>query len=722
MISAYPSGGLCRRIPFILLALLTVVMALLSATGDAARFSSWWMILLWGLTAFSACVWLCVSGCFRSLPVLLIHSALLMILAGAAVTHFCSLHGTVHLRSDVPARCFSSDKGTSAPLPFEATLTGLKALYYPGTSTPMDFRATLRLGKEEPRNISLNRIITHDGYRFVLTSYDTDSQGASFSVARDSAGMTISYAGYLLFAIASAVCLASPSGAFRRNLRRLRSLPAIALIAAIAAPSLHAETPAEEPLPSLPSSVSASLSRLPVFYNGRVAPFGTLEREFTSTVSGGTSWEGYSPSQVAEGFLFFFGSWKTAPVIKVESDKTREALGLEKGVNASYTQWFDAVALGVVSPDSIAAGSDAACRRDLARFECINSLVSGAMLRLFPLRDSEGNINWYAPTDADIPFETDTSLWLFIRKSPGYLNECVLTRNYDEADKVIRKIALYQKKVSPQSVPSGLRIETELFYNRVARPFIPAAIGILFGTILFIIALRGHRPARLLTVTLPVILWIWVTLLILLRWVVTADVPLASGFETMQFMAWCSLSIALVTAWRRSFVSPLAIIAGSLALLVAAMGSRGTMVTPLMPVLSSPLLSLHVVLVMGAYSLMAIMALAGLMGLLADKSRSLRISCIQRTMLYPAIFLMGTGIFIGAVWANMSWGRYWGWDPKEVWALVTLLTYSFAAHPKSLPVFSKPESMHIFSLTAFLTVLFTYFGVNFLLHGLHSYA
>lgn len=711
------------RIPFVLMATTAILLAALSAAGDAALYSSWWMIALWTALALSACVWI-VQSKGLSLTVVLVHSSLLLILAGAAVTHFTSLHGTLHLRAGEPTEEFSDDDGTKRTLPFAVTLDKVGAVNYPGTSTPMDFTASVRSANGGAHDISLNRVASENGYRLVLTSYDDDFCGATFIVSRDNAGRTVSYAGYILFVIAAVVALVAPKGAFHNTLRRLRTSAVLLILICGTTLSAVADDDGER-LPSLPESTSKALSRLPVFYNGRVAPFGTLETEFASTVASSTHWEGYYPAQIAEGFLFYFGSWKEAPLMEVKSPSLRKSIQLGDGERACYTQWFDAVTSGRIDTDSIAASTDKKAREDLARFESINALVSGAMLRFFPVKLADGTVKWYAPADNDIPMETDTGLWLFIRKSPGYLNECIVRRDFPEAEKVIGKIALYQKKnVGESAIPSDSLISAELFYNRVARPFIPAGIGLLVGIWLTVALLRRRRVCRSLTITVVGLLWLWVTLLMVLRGWITDHMPLANGFETMQFMGWSSLTFGLVMALRGSMPTPFAIMAGSLALLVSAIGSRAAMVTPLMPVLaSSPLLSIHVMLVMAAYSLMAMMAIAGIIGLLTrDKAQSHHIALMERAMLYPAVFLIGAGIFAGAVWADMSWGRYWGWDPKEVWALVSMLVYSFAAHPKSLPSFNKPRTMHIFCIAAFATVLFTYLGVNLLLPGLHSYA
>lgn len=183
--------------------------------------------------------------------------------------------------------------------------------------------------------------------------------------------------------------------------------------------------------------------------------------------------------------------------------------------------------------------------------------------------------------------------------------------------------------------------------------------------------------------------------------------------------------MTIVGSRKNRMLLPLGLLVGGFSMLVAMIGQGNPAITNLMPVLNSPLLSVHVMVIMISYALLAFMAFNSLAaiyfhrkGLHGEVASLHRISLL---MLYPAVFLLTTGIFIGAVWANVSWGRYWGWDSKEVWALITMLLYAAPLH-SSLYWMQRPMHFHAYVLTAFLSVLMTYFGVNFFLPGMHSYA
>lgn len=187
--------------------------------------------------------------------------------------------------------------------------------------------------------------------------------------------------------------------------------------------------------------------------------------------------------------------------------------------------------------------------------------------------------------------------------------------------------------------------------------------------------------------------FIYLTIILLLRGYIAEHWPLSNGFETMQFMAWCALGITMLCYRRFILILPAGYLVGGLAMMVSMMGESNPQITPLMPVLTSPLLSIHVVLVMAAYTLLAFVMFNGIAGLLLYRRhprQSEQLQVVGRILLYPAIFALAAGIFVGAIWANISWGRYWGWDPKEVWALITWLVYALALHTESLPLFRKP--------------------------------
>ena len=259
-------------------------------------------------------------------------------------------------------------------------------------------------------------------------------------------------------------------------------------------------------------------------------------------------------------------------------------------------------------------------------------------------------------------------------------------------------------------------------------------IFLTLGVVLFLIFLScfisGRTISNIIIYSSLIIfglLFLYLSLRLGIRWFISGHLPLSNGFETMQFMAWVTALATFFIFLYFRLALPFGYLICGFTLLVAMMGESSPQITNLMPVLQSPLLSIHVMVIMLAYTLLFLIMLNGLTGLLIGLSnrsteKTVFLQNISHLMLYPAVFLLVTGIFIGAVWANVSWGRYWGWDPKEVWALITFLIYALPFHTISLSWFRKPLFFHSYMVLAFISVIITCFGVNFFLGGMHSYA
>ena len=315
----------------------------------------------------------------------------------------------------------------------------------------------------------------------------------------------------------------------------------------------------------------------------------------------------------------------------------------------------------------------------------VEMFYNGQFTKIFPYRIGHA-VNWYSPGGQVLPREIPVKEQFFIKQSMDFLTEAIVTGQRDRAFEIIAKIKLFQRDMIGDVLPSENKTRTELFYNKLRSIKFPVLITAQLG----------------------------------LRWWLSGHIPLSNGYETMLFMAWVLLVLTIVLFRKFRFFLWIGPLAACCCLLVAMMTGSGSQITPLMPVLQSPLLSVHVMTVMCAYALFALQMMLGIYSFWTSKLE--RITALSQLLLYPAIFLLTIGIFLGAVWANVSWGNYWSWDPKESWALITLMVYAIPLHKASIGAFNKPRFYHIYMISAFLAVLITYFGVNFVLGGMHSYA
>lgn len=735
----------------ILLLILTIATILEKIYGtdfvNEYIYSSVPFVILWGVTAITSLLYIIKSKLHRQPVIFLLHLSLLFILAGAFTTWIYGEQGTMRVRQGEQQTSFTDSKGISHQLPFSITLNQFEIIYYKGTLAPMDFISHISVADKDCHRqiqgkVSMNHIFSYQHYRFYQSGYSEDNEGSVFSVSHDPYGIGITYAGYTLLLLSTVFFFFSPQSRFRQLLKSPllhRSLTVILLLFAFSLNSnfLKANSPSPK---VLPREVAEHFGDLYNLYNNRICPLQTFARDFTIKLYGSSSYKGLTPEEVLTGWLFYYDSWKNEPIIRIKSNEARKLLEIE-GNYARLKDYISTINEYKLEKmmNHIRSGEQVTDKRGIEeadeKFNIINLVCTGAMMKIFPCRNIAGKtLEWYSQSD-QLPQDMDNDKWVFIRKSMSYVNEMIVMKKYNDACLLLEKIKKYQQKECDGLLPADNKFKAEKIYNQFDYSKSVAMACICIGLICFIYYCHcmasQKRTSRKAIIILNILLWIVFTYLsaaICLRGYVSNHLPLSNGFETMQFMAWCTLLLTFLLQRKFAMLLPFGFLLCGLTLMVSMLGESNPQITQLMPVLQSPLLSIHVVVIMIAYSLLAFIMLNGVTAVILHQSQKEckeqieRLQIISQIILYPAIFLLAIGIFIGAVWANVSWGRYWGWDPKEVWALITMLVYALALHPRSLPWFHRTMFFHVFCITAFITVLITYFGVNFLLGGMHSYA
>ena len=446
------------------------------------------------------------------------------------------------------------------------------------------------------------------------------------------------------------------------------------LLVALIALATTAFAQGTKKLPIVPLEEAEEKVGMQVIYHDRVVPLNTLARDFVKKLYGKDSFSGLTPEQILLSWQRHPEEWAYVPAIKIKSAGLRAALGIE----GKYARMVD-----------------------LFEFDKMTTY------RLKPyIRD------FSAPTD--------------IKPSP-------LQKAAIETDEKVALVMMLQNGTLIRPLPtdgsveplSKEKLQAELLYNRIPFTKILFMFNLTMGILILAASYKLRATSKsYLSLAARSSLLVALTFHLtgyLLRWYIGGRIPLSNGYETMQFLALCIMAFALFMSRRFRPALGFGFLLSGFTLLVAYLGQMNPQITPLMPVLVSPWLSLHVSVIMMAYALFAFILLNGVWALCLPREAERLMTC-SRLLLYPAVFLLTAGIFIGAVWANVSWGRYWGWDPKEVWALITMLIYALPLHAASLPWFKRPKFFHIYLILAFLAVLITYFGVNFFLGGMHSYA
>lgn len=689
-----------KHIPFILLILCAACIGISTFVEDACGtpfiqshvYGTWWFRIAWALVMLAAVWFACRQKMWRHLPSLVLHLSFVVIFFGALTTALTGKKGFLHLREGETVSTYIDRKGVQQSLPFQVRLDKFSIEHYPGTATPSDYVSQLTCSQTEEgtsfsTTVSMNHVLSSHGYRFYQTSFDEDMQGSVFTVNHDPWGTGVTYLGFVIFCLGGLLTLFSPHGEFRRLLSHplIRKGGVLLLILLYAGAEAEGHTTA---LPVVKRVQADSLAVRLVVYNGRVAPLNTLAKDFLQKLYGKSSYHGISPEQVLSSWLLYPEEWGQEPLIRIKSKELRTALNLD-GQYASLADLFD-----------------------------------GTQYKLRPL-------------------------WL---REPN--KQTKLAKSILEVDEKVGLILMLRQGTLIQPVPKGTprpsssKVKAELLYNRVPFSKILFMLNLTLGFVAFGVMLwrmlNGKREGLLSRRC-------WTAVLLAatlfhafgygLRGYVSGEWPLSNGYETMQFVALAVLLIACLLQRRFPFTRPFGLLLSGFSLLVAYLGEMNPQVTPLMPVLASPWLSYHVSFIMVSYALFAFVTLNGVFALcLLARQKTVRqsgnfacqsgrhqhqvaqLTLLSRLLLYPATFLLGVGIIMGAVWANVSWGSYWSWDPKEVWALVAFIVYGITFHRHSLRWLSRPMAFHIYVIFAFAVVLMTYFGVNYLLGGMHSYA
>lgn len=685
-------------------------------------YGSWWFAALWALTAIVSMLYLIRKKVYRRFAVMMLHTSFIVILIGAMTTHVTSREGTLHLRKGEAVAAFTDNEGVACALPFDICLKDFEIVHYPGTDAVMDYKAHIIVdsnGTEEEACISMNNIGKVSGYRFYQSSYDADGQGTVMLVAFDPYGIAITYTGYLLLLAGLILCSRHSR---IRLLLRIASRPALTmLVLCLCCGQARAgETVDKE--------IADEMGQVAVLYNGRICPLNTAATDFVTKLCGKSTWQGMSANEIFLNWTIFYTEWENRPIIKVKDREVQKILGIDGKwacVRDFYTSQNEYKLKDKISDVSLSESTRKAIRETDEKIQVVTMFYNSELLRIFPLSNN-GVIEWHKPGSTELPHDVGEAEFQFINHAMDHLVMSILAQDVTRARSIITKITLYQKEKAQGILPSAALMQAEIIYNKLQASvwtvFVILTFSLLFCVMFF--SKRPERRVRICHTVFVLLLTIYITLLIALRWWISGHVPMSNGFETMLFMAWISMLLSLILTRHFPVMKAFGPVVSSFCLLVAMLASGNPQITQLMPVLQSPLLTFHVVFVMLAYAILAIITLIAIqcLALRLRTSEMERMTALSQFLLYPSVAFLDIGIFIGAVWANVSWGTYWSWDPKETWALITLMVYAIPLHQSSLWQSRKPRSYHWFVLLSFLTVLMTYFGVNYFLSGMHSYA
>lgn len=723
--------------------------------AHAHYYGAWWFILIWAVLAALGAFYI-IKRKVKCASTLALHLSFIIILAGALLTHISAKRGMIHLRIGQPTDTYMAqdeEQGMKEEkLPFSLCLQKFEAKMHDGTNAVADYSSKFTVidGDDKSKGeVSMNNIYSHRSYRLYQSSYDEDGKGSVLAINADPYGIPVTYTGYALLFISLVWMLFDPKGGYRKLLKspllKKGALMTALILSMGNIQTLHAESATGNLQNAvLPKETAEKFGELHILYNDRICPVQTFALDFCKKIYGARSYQGLTAEQVLSGWVFYGNTWANEPFIKIKSGEMKTAMNLPDyaSLNTFFNREMGGYTIGQYVQEYYNGQQDKFHQQaaDIdGKIQIIMELREGISLKVLPYTFTKnvkatkdhpfikaGTTTWFSPVDK-LPQAVEHQHALYIRNVFSLLNGDVKAGNTSRVNEFFVKMKKYQEVSSGNSLPTNTQYKAERINN--AFPF--ATILFMANLTLGFIALfytiyrmTKKREIKVLNIALPILLgvsFLALTFGLALRWIISGNIPMSNGYESMLTVAWFVMLISILMQLRIRIVMVFGFLISGFFLLVSHINQMDPAIGQMMPVLNSPLLSIHVSIIMMSYALLSLTFICGIMGI-CMRSHGEELQALSRVFLYPALTCMGFGIFIGAIWANVSWGNYWSWDSKETWALITFMIYAVVVHTQSLPVFRKPLVYHIYITLAFLSIAMTYFGVNYFLTGMHSYA
>ncbi|MDA8630988.1 cytochrome c biogenesis protein CcsA [Flavobacteriaceae bacterium] len=652
-------------------------------------------------------------------------------------------------------------------LPFSIKLNDFIADKYPGTEksySSFKSKVTVEDDKSFEYDIFMNNILNHKGYKFFQASFDPDEKGTVLSVNDDFWGTLITYAGYFLLYLSMMGIFFLGNSRFKFLAKQLNKKTSV-LVFILFSSGLFGQT---SNLPSKSTYIdsiiesnsfteehSSKFGELVIQDSGgRMKPANTFASELLRKVSRSNSYNGLNSDQVLLSIMDNPGVWFNAPIVYIKSgqkgDTIKKILGIDKAIKkAPLVAFFDSLGnykLATNLEKAYLATIPTIIEKDVIeldrRVNLLYSALEGKIMRIFPIPNDDNN-KWVSlPEVKDVNFSGADSLYVnnVLQLYFQTLRDSKNSGDYSQSEELLESIKGYQTKYGKDVMPSDSKISSEIIYNRVDIFNKLYRWYLMFGlSLLLILILQIFNDNRFYNILIKFIKYIIFMLFALntfglaARWYIAGHAPWSDAYESILFVAWATVAFGIIFGRKSFFTLASATFVSSIMLYVASLNWLDPSIANLQPVLDSYWLMIHVAVIVGSYGPFAIGMILGVVALLltimANKknkkafSRKLEeLTIVNELSLTIGLVMLTIGNFLGGMWANESWGRYWGWDPKETWALISIIIYTAILHLRIVPKLNNKWLFNLMSIISFAAIMMTYFGVNFYLVGLHSYA
>jgi cytochrome c-type biogenesis protein CcsB len=655
-------------------------------------------------------------------------------------------------------------------LPFSIKLRDFQLDRYPGSMSPSSYASEVTLIDEATNTnldyrIYMNNTLKHGHYQFFQSSYDTDELGTVLSVNNDP-GKWPTYLGYFLLTLGLLMNFFDKKSRFAKLIGYIKTFNSLAIVAIASFIFSTTDLSANEKETNKPQlstveylkkyrveskEIAKKFGILVVQSNaGRMKPMDSLSREIVSKLTRKTTFLDMTPNQVVLGMLTNPDIWRNIKMIKIKTPKLKQTLGIDESrkyiaFSEVFTNNEYKLSKLVEEANALAPNKRGTFEKDILRLdERLNiayMVYFGNLFKMFPKEpELKGPIDtkWYNPMDAINSF-TGQNKEVVETMIRGFIST-MIDMDYKKADQYLAFIDQYQRSVGRTVIPDRSKIESEILFNEL-NIFGQLTLAYVFaGIILFIVSFITVFKKELNTPKLNTFFFILLALLFAAhtfgmghRWYISGHAPWSDTYESLVYIAWSAMFAGLVFFRKSNLALSATVVMAGVFMFTAHLTGVDPQITNLVPVLKSYWLTIHVSIITGSYGFLAIGATLGFMALLlfivrgkngqAHIDDNIRhITAINEAALIIGLAMLIVGNFLGGVWANESWGRYWGWDPKETWAWVAIIVYAFVLHLRFVPKLNTPYIFSVMSTLAFSSILMTYFGVNFYLSGMHSYA
>lgn len=670
-------------------------------------------------------------------------------------------------------------------VPFSILCRDFQLDHYPGSSSPSSFASEVTViddskDYKKDHRIFMNNVLDYDGFRFFQSSYEPDLSGTRLSVNRDWWGTNISYLGYLMMAIGMLMSLFAGAGRMRELIRLLvkaeEKKASIGMVVALGlftsfssfsqdsieehdhadhSGHSHEQTVDIDRHAFISQEESDKLARLQVQdFSGRIIPMHTFADQVLRKVSRSNKYNDYNAVQTVMSMHMYPMYWLKQPIIYVSSKGGwREKLKIE----GSHISYEDLTNMETGEFKLLEEYKKAHQMREARRgeeekqlikladkYEVFGGIITWRNMKILPLKGAPNN-EWFSPATEKARMEITDGYMRFVQYYNALDSAALGLSNYDLANTRLQRLMEFQIEAGNGVALAKDKVEMEIRYNKMNIFSNSYKMYLLLGFVILVIfffrvfikpssgAKKVFKIVSIVLGSLTAIAFLYHGYGIYMRAMISGHAPWSNGYEAMIYIAWITVLCGLFFIRKYPVILSGALILASFMIIVTEMNLMDPEITPLVPVLKSYWLMIHVAIITGSYAPLGLAFMLGLINLVMYVFRNEKngkivtlninqLTYVAEMLMTVGVFMLTIGTFLGGVWANESWGRYWGWDPKETWALVSILCYAIILHFRFIKGLKSKFALNLAAFWGYSTILFTFFGVNFMLVGLHSYA